>query len=190
MDVGPASLTVLVVAPAHSAEHICGVLASDTDITLLGSVDAAGVDDALASGPADIVVIAAGPTELDAARSLARSAAATRFVAVVDGPVDPAALVDAGVGAVVDAGAVDELLVDAVRGIAHGEGFLDAPLAAFVLERHGAADGPGPLSPTEHEVLTRLAAGDSVAALADDYAVTPRLVRLHAGGALSRLLPA
>src|SRR5690606_16753023 len=77
----------------------------------------------------------------------------------------------------------------AVVGLHLGEARVDAPLARFVRERI-AAEGSGlvPLTATEDEVLRRLADGEGVEALAEAYAVSPRLVRQVAGGALARVV--
>ena len=188
MDLGTPSLNVVVVAEPGTGSHLRELLDAAPGVTVIDVVGADALADTVAHGAPDVVVLADGQPGLDAAASIAPRATATRFVAVADGATTPEALVAGAVGAVVAGAAVDDELVAAVRGLALGEAVVDAALAAHVLARYRAADAPRDLSPTEEEVLTRLAAGDSVATLADDYAVTPRLVRLHVGGALSRLL--
>lgn len=189
MDLGTPSLNVVVAAVEPGAgAHLRELLDAAPGVSVLDVVGADTLADTVARGAPDVVVLAAGQPGLDAAASIAPRAAATRFVAVVDGVAAPEALVAASVGAVVAAEAVDAELVAAVRGLSLGEAFVDTALAGHVLARYRSADAPRALSPTEEEVLTRLAAGDDVATLADDYAVTARLVRLHVGGALSRLV--
>lgn len=177
---------VLVLAGADERRAaIEQALGAADDIEIVAATDPADLDAATAEGYPDVVVLQAGPAELAGARSLARSAVATRFLAVVDDgdSATPAQLLDSNIGAVVHS---TDALVSAVRGLARGEGFLDAPLARHVLDRH--RDGSiGALSTTEEEVLSRLAEGAPVAAIADEYAVPERLVRLHAGGPLARL---
>jgi DNA-binding NarL/FixJ family response regulator len=126
------------------------------------------------------------------AASLGRALPASRLlVAVHDDAVgDPHALIDGWVGGVVHLDAEGAMsLVEAIECLALGEGLLDATLARAVLERHRQTSGVAPLTPTEEEVLARLADGASAETLAGEYAVSPRLVRLHAGGALARLHP-
>ncbi|QGG96362.1 helix-turn-helix domain-containing protein [Actinomarinicola tropica] len=176
--------TVLVVAPADASPAL--VEAVEGEGIQVRSATPDELDGALTEAAVDVVVVVSGPEGLAAVARVARTTPATRYLAVAD-DLDPAAALDAGIGGVVAASAPPDVVRSAVRGLALGEGFLDAPLAREVLERH-RREGIA-LTATEEEVLGRLARGDAAATIADDYAVTARLVRLHAGGALSRLLP-
>lgn len=183
----PSPPTVLVVGPPARTSAI--LIALTDAATALGDTTADELAGTLARGAPDVLVVVGGDAELAAVGAVLPDAPATRALAVLDEAIEPGHLVAAGIGAVVSAGADAAMLAEAVSGLFHGEGFLDAALARHVLDAHRAA-GPDALSATEDEVLSRLAEGTDVATLADDYAVTPRLVRLHAGGALARLLPA
>lgn len=182
-----ATPTALIVGSTDATSALRDRIAGET-VDVVGTADADGLDEALAPGAVDVLVVVPGASELAAAATALRRSPGTRALAVTDGPTDPAALVDAGIGGVIASSAADTDLAAAVVGLARGEGTLDAALARHVLEAHADPERD-PLSPTEEEVLGRLAAGESVEAIAEDYAVTPRLVRLHAGGPLARLLP-
>lgn len=181
-----ATPTVLLVGPADATSSLRSRLDGDA-VDVVGTTDAVELDDAVAAGAVDLLVVVPGPDELAAVGALLQRSPGTRALAVSDDPTDPAALVEAGIGGVVAASAEDGHLTGAIVGLARGEGFLDAALARHVIDAHAASDLD--LSPTEEEVLSRLADGETAEAIADDYAVTPRLVRLHAGGPLARLLP-
>lgn len=165
-----------------------------TSLLGIGSV---GADQAVATAVGrapDVVVIAdpPGPDGTSAAelsRQIGATLAACRELLVArDGATtDADSLIDAWVGGVIRFGSAD--LAEAIEQLGFGEALLDQPLAAAVLERHRAGRSPVELSPTEHEVITRLAAGDTPVVLAEEYAVTPRMVRLHASGPLARLHP-
>jgi two-component system, NarL family, response regulator DesR len=192
---GP-SFTVVIVGDDALRHRVEPLLEGRDSLLVIGSVDAdQGVTTALGRAP-DVVVIADQPGGGETAASLGgqigAALPATRLLVVTQGrpATDPASLIDAWVGGVVDLDA-GMPLAEAVERLALGEGILDAGLAAAVLERHRAGTGTGvePLTATEDEVLTRLAAGAEVDVLAAEYAVSARLVRQHAGGALARLHP-
>lgn len=188
------SFTVVLVGDADICESLAGPIRESESLLLTGVVRPEEAASTVVGRAPDVVVLveagsadSAGLVELGA--SLGRALPATRFLLVAEGsPADPGAYRDAWIGGVV-AREGDVPLVDAIEWLAHGEGVLDPGLAAAVLARHEAGGSSVPLTPTEHEVLRRLAAGDSADVLAAEYAVSPRLVRLHAGGALARLHP-
>lgn len=185
MDATDHPITVLVVGHPEPAAPLVAALGAPQ--FRADAVEADALAARLADGAVDVIVVTEGPAPLAAVAAVSRSAPATRHLAVGEG-FDAAALLDAGVGGVVSGPVDATTLARAVVGIAHGEGFLDAGVAREVLARHDATGLA--LTPTEDEVLRRLADGHTADEVADDYAVTPRLVRLHAGGAISRLLPA
>jgi DNA-binding NarL/FixJ family response regulator len=187
MDQRSATVTVIVVAPPGRADALAEALAS-ADIDVVGTTDAAGAVSLIADGAPDIVVTVTGPDELAATASIAATAAATRIVAV--GSAEPGELIAGGVGAIVGDDASPEELVSTVLGLALGESRLDHGLASFIIDRIDGDEGLEPLTATEREVLTQLAAGEDVDTLADSYAVSPRMVRLISGGVLARVLQA
>ncbi|MBK5223806.1 MAG: response regulator transcription factor [Acidimicrobiia bacterium] len=178
--------TVLVVGSTDACARVAQAIDAADDLELFGVVATADADATVASGAPDIVVVSADPDGLGVARRVAVASAATRTVAIDVAGLDPDTIVDSGIGALACDAAPAVLAV--VRGLARGEGFIDASVARCLLDRH-EAPGVHPLTPTEDEVLHRLAAGDTTDEIAADYAVSPRLVRLHAGGPLARLLP-
>lgn len=120
---------------------------------------------------------------------------ATRIVAVV--PADDERAYDAlayGAFSVVLERADTTELIDAVRGAARGESVMPAGCARRLLadavraktEVHDPLVRPPVLTPTEHEVLTRLGEGRSPHDIARMHDVTPRLVNLHAGYAVAK----
>jgi DNA-binding NarL/FixJ family response regulator len=188
------SFTVVLVGDPDVCERLAGPIRDRASLLLTGIVTR---DEAAATvvgrAPDVVVLVAAGSPGSDTAglaADLGRALPASRLVVVVDDGqvVDPSALIDAWVGGIV---AIDGpvALVDAIEGVACGEGLLDAGLAAAVLQRHHDGASSVALTATEEEVLRRLADGATVEALAAEYAVSPRLVRQHAGGALARLHP-
>jgi DNA-binding NarL/FixJ family response regulator len=189
------SFTVVIVGDADFIAAVEPQVQASTALLGIGSV---GADQAVATSigrAPDVVVIAdppgpEGPSAAELAGEIGEALAASRILIVRrDGSAaSPDEMIDHWVGGVVDHDSgVD--LATAVELLACGEAMLDAPLAASVLQRHSDGRSPVALSPTEEEVITRMAGGASAETLADEYAVTPRLVRLHAGGALARLHP-
>jgi DNA-binding NarL/FixJ family response regulator len=185
MDQRAASVTVVVVAPAEQVDVLDGALAGE-GTNLVAVTDAADAVSCLAQGMPDVVVTTTGADELAAAAAISRATPGIRIVAV--GEADPAALVAAGVGAVVATDEVGSHLAMAVISLAHGVARLDAPLARYLVERAGDDPAGEPLSATEEEVLGRLGAGDGVDELAEAYAVSPRMVGLVAGGVIARAI--
>ncbi|MFP4511471.1 MAG: hypothetical protein ACLFRV_00825 [Acidimicrobiales bacterium] len=193
MTAAEPSFTVMLVGDDDLFQRAEPQLQASSSLLGIGSVAAdEAVATALGRAP-DVVVIAdpvgtPGPSVAELARRIGAALAASR-VLVVDrgGSTGPDELIDAGVGGVVPLDGTD--LAAAIESLVFGEALLDQALAAAVLERHRDGRSPVALSPTEDEVVTRLAAGSTVDALAEQYAVSPRLVRLHAGGALARLHP-
>ena len=188
------SFTVVLIGDPDACERLAGPIRDRASLLLTGIVDHHEAA-ATVVGRAPDVVVLIGPggqgceTTL-LATELGRALPASRLLVVVeDGQtVDAAALIDGWVGGVVS---IDGpiALVDAIEAVASGEALIDAGLAAAVLARHQAGGSSVPLTATEQEVLRRLAEGATVDTLAAEYAVSPRLVRQHAGGALARLHP-
>lgn len=183
MDATPPPLTVLVAGAPDAVGAIVAALESPR--LRVETVTPEQLGTSLRAGASDVVVLTDEPAAVAAVADAARTTPATRYLAVTSG-MDPAVALDAGIGGVV-AGSDPAALQGAVVGIALGEGFMDARLAQEVLDRHRQRGLE--LTATEEEVVSRLSSGDDAETIADEYAVTPRLVRLHAGGALSRLLP-
>lgn len=114
------------------------------------------------------------------------------------GPHDTEAIdraVVAGLGAVAPTHGTDADIVSAVERTARGEAPLTAGAAAGVLAayRHLAEHPeavpvvPSPLTPTEREVLQRLAAGATPEQVAALHQVTPRMVLRPTAAAVGRL---
>ncbi len=195
-DVEPA-VTVLVVGTGENRGPIEAEIGSSPRLLVVGAV---GPEHAAATveGRAPDVVVVVAPLDggvADVAAGVASSAPACRVLVVgTSGDLaadvgDPETLIDSWVGGVVRRDELPGGVADAVEAIAAGEAFLDAPLAAAVLGRHRDGRSRIELAPTEEEVLGRLAGGESADTIADEYAVSPRLVRLHASGPLVRLQP-
>jgi DNA-binding NarL/FixJ family response regulator len=191
---GPRFTVVLVGDAEFLAEAEPAIQASD-DLLVIGAVDYDQAGSTAVGRAPDVVVISetgrpGDSAATDVARRVGAALPASRILVVAHGPAhtDPDRLIDSWVGGVIDLDGPDDL-ASAIERLALGEGFVSAPLAAAILSRHRAGSTPAPLSVTEEEVLGRLADGAAVADLADEYAVSPRLVRLHAGGSLARLHP-
>jgi DNA-binding NarL/FixJ family response regulator len=188
------SFTVVLVGDPDVCESLAAPMRESETLLITGIV---GPDDttAIIGRAPDVVVLvhedeASSGNLTSLAVTLGRALPASRLLVAAKGAriADPSALIDGWVGGIVDVeGEVS--LVESIERLATGEGLLDAGLAAAVLRRHAEGGSSVPLTPTEEEVLRRLAAGDSAETLAAEYAVSPRLVRLHAGGALARLHP-
>lgn len=190
---GP-TITVIVVGDGPIRESVEAAINQRESLIVVGSVDAAQTGETVVGLVPDVVIIteptgdSASPAAL--AREIGGALPASRILTVYKGTgsVDPDPLIDGWIAGRVDLDS-DVSVADAVEWVFRGEAVLDADLAAVVLDRHRQGASPFPMTPTEEEVLNRLAQGDPVEALAHDYAVTPRLVRQHAGGALARLHP-
>jgi len=182
MEPTPPPVTVIVAA-SGSGDDLVDALGVD-EIEVVTTTDPGGALDAVRSGPPDIVVIRTDDG-LDGCHDITSLSPATRIVAV--GSADPVALIDAGIGAQVPAERVADDLASAVVGLAHGEATFDVAMAAHLVDRVDQGGDVEPLSDTEREVLTRLAAGDDVDELASTHGVSPRMVRVITGGVLARV---
>lgn len=120
---------------------------------------------------------------------------ATRIVAVVPADDDRAYDVLAyGAFSVVLEDADSTALLEAVHGAARGESVMPAGCARRLLAEAVRSNArpqdtlvrPPMLTPTEHEVLTRLGEGRTPLDIARMHDVTPRLVNLHAGYAVAK----
>lgn len=184
-------LVTVVVGGADPAgrDAVVAALGEHSRLAVVGNADANDVVAVAGDSVPDVVVLLDEPGATDAAATIGWMHPATRFLLVVDGPctVTPAQVLDAGFGGVVDIGSSRDV-AEAVDGLAHGEGFADADIASEVLDRRRRGESQR-LSPTEEAVLERIAAGESVDAIGEDFVVAARLVRLHAGGAMARLGP-
>jgi DNA-binding NarL/FixJ family response regulator len=125
--------------------------------------------------------------------SIDEVAPVTRVVLLARAGAPYAALAAGARGALESEGALSDLS-DVVHGIARGEAVLPVDWAARVLDEYDeiARDTtptafPLRLSATEREVLQRLANGASATAVAGLHEVPVRLVRLHAGIAVTKL---
>lgn len=86
-------------------------------------------------------------------------------------------------------------LVRAIRGTMRGESLPTARWAAHILDGYQALAAAEPdrvvpapkLTPTEQEVLDRLAAGITIPEIATEQDITGHMVRLHAGYAIIKL---
>jgi DNA-binding NarL/FixJ family response regulator len=130
-----------------------------------------------------------------ACRSIRDALPVCRVLMVADRDDDRSidAMIDGAVGChLLDDPAVT--LIDALRGTVRGEGLPSPSWARHALDQYqlmAAADDrrppPPELTPREHEVLSRLAAGMAPAAIAELHEVTVHMVRLHAADALAKL---
>jgi DNA-binding NarL/FixJ family response regulator len=195
MTISEPWFTAVLIGDGSFCDRVGALLQARPSLVVSGTV---GADDAVTAAVGwapDVVVIADPPgegrTTVELAAAIGAALPASRLLVVTEGgaaPTDPAGLIGAWVGGVVDLD-VGPDLADAVESLALGEALLDRTMATVALERHAAGASAVALTPTEEEVLRRLAAGDPVDMLAAEHAVPTRLVRLHAGGALARLHP-
>lgn len=166
----------------HHRRAVRSALAGHPELRVVAEAgDAGGALMAASQTVPDVVVLHAdlGTDLVRAAHRIDHDLPGTAMVVVGSVPADVA--LDSGVvGVVPDDPAV---VAAAVWGAARGEAHLDAGLAAALLDAGTAADR---LSPTEAEVLRRLARHDAVETIAADYDVEPRLVRVHARSAVDR----
>lgn len=166
----------------HHRRAVRSALAGHPDLRLVAEAgDAGGALMAAGQTVPDVVVLHAdlGADLVRAAHRIDHDLPGTALVVV--GRVAADTALDAGVVATVpeEGGGI----ADAVWGAARGEAHLDAELATAVLAAGTAADR---LSPTEAEVLRRLAHHDTAEGIAAEYDVEPRLVRVHARSAVDR----
>jgi DNA-binding NarL/FixJ family response regulator len=150
----------------------------------------------------DVLVLVDGGSAVDRA-ALGRACSeltvhtpATRLVvlAAVDDELAYETLLHGAFSVLAPAPSAASVLADAVRGTARGESTLSPGCARRLVEdadRAAAASDPfAPtmrLTETEREVLSRLAAGEPVAAIAARHDVTARLVNLHTGYAVAKV---
>jgi DNA-binding NarL/FixJ family response regulator len=187
--------TVVVIGDDELLGRVEPALRQDPALLVTATVDAHRAVEVTVDRAPDVVIVADPPggdgqvTAAAIGAELGVRLPATRILVIADpaAPSTPEDLIDGWVGGVVPAAAIDEL-APTVRQMALGEAHLDPPLAAAVLARHHAASSD--LTPTEAEVVGRIAGGATVDDIARQYAVSARMVRLHAGGALTRLHPA
>ena len=173
-----------------------GATSSVTPIAVLGVVhDLPQAMAAIVEQLPDVIVLdralLPGVTVLAAAAWVRRHAPTSRLLVVAsDDDTTYEALVS-GASSVVDpAGESD--VADAAAACARGESQIgphcahrlvtDLPMTADTHHLFGTVR----LTLVEHEILSRLARGASIPAIAEDHDVTPRLVRLHIGYAVAK----
>ncbi len=158
-----------------------------------------GLVDTLVDRVPDVVVLGSdlGEHLIPIVAALVDRAPAIRLLAVVrvgDEPLIDRAVV-AGVASVVPAGADGAALAEAVERTARGEAPLTAAAAAAVLRGYRTlhqepdrllVDAPA-LTPTELEVLRRLATGATPDQVAELHQVTPRMVLVSSASAVAKL---
>jgi two-component system, NarL family, nitrate/nitrite response regulator NarL len=125
------------------------------------------------------------------ARAVVREGLSTRVLllsAFTDGPTVYAAL-EAGAAGFLSKESTPLEIVDAVLAAARGEKVLPSSLAGSVVDeiRLRSVDRPPPLSPREHEVLTLIAEGMSVPAIAGQLQIAPTTVKTHVGTLYDKL---
>src|SRR6056297_1453382 len=165
--------SVVVAGDDQHRRTVRAALAGHLDLRVVAEAgDAGGAVMAATQTIPDVVVLHVdlGDDVVRAAHRIEHDLPGTALVIV--GPCDADVALDAGAVAVIADG--DPHLAAAVWGAARGEAHLDAALAAVLL---AGGDGRPELSPTEAEVLRRLAGRDAVERIAADYDVAPRLVR-------------
>lgn len=89
--------------------------------------------------------------------------------------------VKAGASGYVAKGSQSSVLIDAIHIVARGEKYLDPAISGFVFAAQ-ASDGGTPdemLSRRELEILRKIAAGDSLGKIADQFHVSPKTVSTH-----------
>ena len=89
--------------------------------------------------------------------------------------------VKAGASGYIAKGSRSSVLMDAIHLVARGEKYLDPAISGFVFSLPAKdAEVPGDiLSRRELEILRRIAAGDSLGKIADQYHVSPKTVSTH-----------
>jgi DNA-binding NarL/FixJ family response regulator len=134
-------------------------------------------------------VVALFPTDdlLDVVVRLERDAPAAA-VLVLDPEAEQLAALAAGARGTLPSGGSE--ITKAVTGIARDEAVLTPEWAGGLLDRMGDLDQRvrrlALLNETEREVLTRLADGETPFDIAEDHAVSERLVNLHVGYAVGK----
>lgn len=177
------------------------ILADQPDLSVVaeaGSGPAAldAIEDAIPDvAVVDVDLLQPDGSPASLCRTLSERFPAVRLLVIIDDDdadsYQPAR--DGAAGAVLAADA--DALPDAVRRLARGEGVLTSGWAGRVLaELDQLIADPGRLAattpevtPTEREVLQRMAGGASAAEVAALHDVPVRLVTLHAGSALSKV---
>ena len=82
------------------------------------------------------------------------------------------------------------VLVDAIRAVARGDGWIPSTLAARVLKLAGPEDAertPSEITPREHDVALLVAAGKSNKRIAHDLGIAESTVKLHLRSAFTKL---
>ena len=89
--------------------------------------------------------------------------------------------VRAGASGYVAKGSKSAVLMEAIRVVARGERYLDPAISGFVFDLgKDQADAPGDiLSKRELEILRKIAAGDSLGKIADQFHLSPKTVSTH-----------
>lgn len=191
VDVPPGASRPLVTVVVGGTDRrgVVAALADRPGLAVVGEAEVSEVAaEAIGRVPDVVVLIDGADDPVAAVTAIGRALPAARILLAVHEScsVEPARLVDAGVGGVIGTGDL-EAVATAVDGLAHGEGFPDAAIAAEVLRRHRLGESSVPLSSTEEAVLDQIADGDDIDAIATVHVVPPRLVRLHAAGAMARV---
>lgn len=188
---GVAKATItLVIAEDHGvvAEGVGTMLSFENDLEVLDVVDSGeGLIEAVERHEPDVALVdinlvgmdgLAAVREIEARGSRTRSLALTMFT---DHDTVTRA-VAAGVSGYLPKNVRREELVQAIRAVAHGKGFLHPDVTRPFLERVGPMathSGLQPLSQREQEVLEELAKGRSTREIADTLGLGDETVKSH-----------
>lgn len=190
--------TVLVVHPDEAARaRLAARIAQDDELRVVDERSDVTVDDVLLLMP-DVLAVAAGHPALDAAALIEKThveAPVVVVVALADGAGD-----DHDGYRALAAGALAWVPADhpqpevALKAAHRGEALLSGDQARELLAdfdrirpRLTDAEHAPTLTPTEREVLERLAKGERPHDIAEEYEVSDRLVSLHAGYAIGKV---
>lgn len=198
-DVVIDTVTVLAVfADQQRAALTAPLIEGDDELELVGR--ASGTEELLALAEQhlpDVVLLDLANPAVDAERvvtHLRRELPVVRVLPVADRlDGDTYGLLRAGAAGGLDRSQHAASIASVLVGAARREVLLPRGWAERALQDVAAASTRDPfadvlrLTETEHEVVERLAAGETVAAIADDYGVTQRLVALHVGYAVTKL---
>jgi DNA-binding NarL/FixJ family response regulator len=188
-------ITVYVVHPDDDTRtEISTRLRADESLEVVDERADADIDDVLTLMP-DVLVVATGHDDFDGPMLISNTHREAPVITVVALLVDPAAGYPAlAAGALSTLAAADPEPETVVKEARRGESRINQQEARAMLTEFDRATAPFEaaehrpmLTTTEREVLERLAQGEELAHIAEEYEVSDRLVSVHAGYAVGKV---